>query len=70
MYASLGDRLRFGDGTDTEIDVLSQLLHLSPQAETALRRVRNDRKPTKGLKGERVPLAFHLSAQKRRATYA
>jgi hypothetical protein len=70
MYASLGDRLRFGDGGDAEIDVLSQLLHLSPQAETALRKARKDRKPTRGLKGERAPLkAMHLSARERRKAY-
>eukprot|EP00966_Prymnesium_polylepis_P193180 4477590-Prymnesium_polylepis.1 len=38
MYASLGDRVRFGDGNESEIDFLAQQLHLTPQAEVALRR--------------------------------
>ena len=38
QYVSLGDRVRFGDGCDAEIDFLAQQLHLSPQAEVALRR--------------------------------
>ena len=70
MYASLGDRQRFGDGSEAEIDVLAQQLNLSPQAETALRKARKDNKATKGLKGERSPLAsLHMSARTRRAAY-
>ena len=38
QYVSLGDRVRFGDGCEAEIDFLAQQLHLSPQAEVALRR--------------------------------
>ena len=38
QYVSLGDRVRFGDGCESEIDFLAQQLHLSPQAEIALRR--------------------------------
>jgi hypothetical protein len=69
MYASLGDRQRFGEH-EAEIDVLAQLLHLSPQAETALRKGRKDKKGTRGLKGEREPLAaMHMSAKMRRASY-
>ena len=40
QYVSLGDRVRFGDGCDSEIDFLAQQLHLTPQAELALRRAR------------------------------
>lgn len=40
MYASLGDRVRFGDGCEAEIDFLAEQLHLTPQAEVALRRAR------------------------------
>lgn len=40
MYASLGDRVRFGDGCEAEIDFLAQQLHLTPRAEIALRRAR------------------------------
>ena len=69
MYASL-DRERFGDGRESEIDVLAQLLHLSPQAETALRKARKDRKATKGLQGQRAPLdALQMSTRMRRAAY-
>jgi hypothetical protein len=68
MYASLGDRERFGDGSEEELDVLAQRLHLSPQAETALRKVRKTKKATKGLKSGRVPCAG-LNARERRATY-
>lgn len=70
LYASLGDRLRFGDGGDAEMDVLAQLLHLSPKAETAIRSARNGGKAAVKLKGERTPLAYlHVSARQRRATY-
>ena len=68
MYASLGDRQRFGDGSEAEIDVLAQQLNLSPQAETALRKARKDRKATRGLQGKRSPLA-PLSAHLRRVSY-
>ena len=40
QYVSLGDRVRFGDGCDSEIDFLAQQLNLTPQAELALRRAR------------------------------
>ena len=70
MYASLGDRHRFGDGSESEIDALAQLLHLSPQAEAALRKAKKDRKATRGLKGERAPLAaLHMDARTSRAAY-
>ena len=38
QYTSLGDRVRFGDGCDSEIDFLAQQLHLTPKAEVELRR--------------------------------
>ena len=76
MHAALGDQQRFskrfGDGSEgeTELDVLAQQLNLSPQAETALRKARKDRKATRGLKGERDPLgAVHITARERRARY-
>ena len=83
MYASLGDRVRFGDGSEEEIDVLAQQLHLSPQAETALRKARRARKKasiprttasrgTAGLAASRpeVPRdAVHITARARRASY-
>ena len=80
QYASLGDRVRFGDGGDSEIDFLAQQLHLSPQAETALRKNRKGKhvksKATpyldgalKGnLKGQRDPIG-HLTTRSRWATY-
>jgi hypothetical protein len=75
MYASLGDRQRFGgdvSGCEAEIDVLAKQLNLSPQAETALRKGRKDSKAKNVLKGGRDPLMFlqHVSARQRRASYA
>ena len=68
MYASLGDRQRFGEH-EAEIDVLAQQLNLSPRAETLLRKARKDRKATMGLKGDRDALR-PLSAHMRRVAYA
>ena len=68
MYASLGDRQRFGEH-EAEIDVLAQQLNLSPRAETLLRKARKDRKATMGLKGDRDALK-PLSAHMRRVAYA
>ena len=73
MYAALGDRQRFGDGSESELDALAVKLNLSPRAEVALRKGRKDCNITRGLKGERLkggqgPLA-NLTARERRASY-
>ena len=68
MYASLGDRRRFGEHEE-EIDVLAQQLNLTLKAETALRKARKDRKATKGLKGERDALAPLTEHRRFRAAY-
>ena len=82
QYASLGDRVRFGDGLESEIDFLAQQLHLSPQAEAALRRGQASKCKTKcvkatpylkgalkgNLKGQRDPTG-HLTSRTRWATY-
>ena len=47
QYVSLGDRVRFGDGLDDEIDFLAQQLHLRPQAIMNLTRGRGIH-PTEG----------------------
>ena len=73
FYATLGDRNRFGDGSEDEVDVIVQLLNLSPQAETALRKATSvgAKKSKTRLKGQRDPhAAIHLSARERRAAYA
>ena len=84
QYAALGDRVRFGDGCEAEIDFLAQQLHLTPQAETALRKGRKGahqggpqagkatpylKGALKGtLKGQKDPIA-HLGGRTRWATY-
>ena len=84
QYAALGDRVRFGDGCDAEIDYLAQQLNLSPQAETALRKGRKGaskgghqgskatpylKGALKGaLKGQKDPIG-HLTPRTRWATY-
>ena len=76
--------MRFGDGCEAEIDFLAQQLHLTPQAEVALRRARTASvrkahakatpwlkgvRELKGtLKGERDPMG-HLGARAQWATY-
>jgi hypothetical protein len=52
QYVSLGDRVRFGDGCESEIDFLAQQLHLTPQAEVALRR--GSGSATAGLRQKRI----------------
>lgn len=69
MYASLGDRGRFGDGSESELEALALKLNLSPQAVVALRKGRKGRQATKGLKGERAPLA-RINARERRVAYS
>ena len=51
QYVSLGDRVRFGDGCDSEIVFLAEQLQLRPQAEVALRRAHGG--ATAGLRGKR-----------------
>jgi hypothetical protein len=83
QYTCLGDRVRFGDGDEAEIDFLAQQLHLTPQAETALRKgrsVKGGRKQIvratpyldgalKGnLKGQEDAIS-HLTVRTRWATY-
>ena len=84
QYAALGDRVRFGDGCETELDYLAQQLNLSPGAEAALRKGRKGaskggRQALKAtpylagalkgnLKGQKDPIS-HPTGRTRFATY-
>ena len=71
MYVTLGDQLQFGDGSQSELEVLTQRLHLSPQAVVAQKKGRkNDEKLAKRLRKQSSPsLSAHVSARDRRAAY-
>ena len=58
QYVSLGDRVRFGDGCDSEIVFLAEQLHLTPQAEVALRRGQGS--ATAGLRQKQIKATPYL----------
>ena len=85
QYVSLGDRVRFGDGGDAEVDFLAQQLKLTPHAEANLRKAQKAHASQKNskatpylkgaslkgtLKGERDPMGNGGNGLHPRTRYA